>query len=49
VLLVPEDICNESRLARPSLSYEDADLVVPHSTRVEFPQLERHSCNSWTK
>ena len=42
VLFVPKDISHERRLARSTLSYKDANLVIRHPGRIELPELKRH-------
>jgi len=42
VLLVPEDVSHERTLARPALSYENANLIIRHFRRVKLLELKRH-------
>lgn len=44
VPLVPKNISHEGRLARTTLSDEDAHFVIRYFTRIEFLQLNVHSC-----
>jgi len=39
---VPKDVRHERGLARSTLSYKDANLVIRHAGWVELPELKRH-------